>query len=268
MGEALQDRRSPFAALTIALCWCVLLFLFLPVFITFPISLSDTRWLSMPTQGVSLRHFESLVTSPAWFDAIRESFAIGLCTAFLAILLGTSAAIGMWRLSNRLMSVLRGLILLPLIVPPVVTALGLYRMWVELGIYDLFLGVVLAHALLATPFVVITVSSSLALLDPRIEAASRSLGAGVLRTVWSVIVPNIRAGVLSGGLFAFVVSWDEIVVTLFVSNRNIYTLPRKMWDGIRQNIDPAVAAVATVLILMTIAIVAVVLVRQRRDSRD
>lgn len=240
---------------TVALCWIVLMFLLLPVFVSFPVSVSDTRWLSLPTEGLSLRHYQSFLTSPSWMGAIWESFSIGLFAAFIATVLGTAASIGMWRLPGRPVAALRNVVLMPLIIPPVASALALYRMWVDLGLFDTFMGVVIAHSLICMPFVVITVSSSLSLIDPRIEAASRSLGASIWRTAWSIIVPNIRPGIFSGALLAFIVSWDEIVVTLFVSSRHVYTLPRKMWDGIRQNIDPAVAAVSSTLILITIVLV-------------
>ena len=142
-----------------------------------------------------------------------------------------------------------------------------YRVWVALGLYDTWLGVVIAHTILALPFVVIAVSTALSMLDPRLEQASRSLGAAPLTTLLRVIVPNIKAGLITAAVFAFIVSWDEIVVTLFVANRVVYTLPRRMWDGMRENVDPTVAAVATLMIALTLVIVGCVSFTQQRRRR-
>ena len=136
------------------------------------------------------------------------------------------------------------------------------------GLYDTWAGVVLAHTILAIPYVIIAVTTSLSLLDARLEQAARSLGATPLRTMVDVILPNIRTGVATAAVFAFVVSWDEIVVTLFVSSRAVYTLPRRMWDGIRESVDPTVAAVAVVLMALTaLGVLAAIVVTLRRPAR-
>jgi putative spermidine/putrescine transport system permease protein len=139
-----------------------------------------------------------------------------------------------------------------MIVPEIVHSLAFYKAWASIGLLDTYLGVILVHAMRGMPFVVLTVAASLANLDPRTEQAARSLGASGARTMWWVVLPQIRNGVLGGAVFAFFLSWDEIVVVLFITLRRIYPLPRRIWDGLEDNIDPTIAALGTLMILMTV----------------
>jgi putative spermidine/putrescine transport system permease protein len=246
--------------------WLIALFLVLPGLITIPVSFNDSRFIAMPQRTLSLRHFEALLSGP-WLSSMGQSALIAFMTTALSVLIGTACAIGLWRFAGRLAMVIGALVLAPMILPAIVSGLALYRMWVVLGLYDSWAGVVIAHTIIALPFVVITVTTSLSMIDPRLEQASRSLGASPCTTALRVILPNIRGGVLTGAVFAFITSWDEIVVTLFVSSRAVYTLPRRMWDGIRENIDPTVAAVATVLIAATTIVIAGALFRMLRQAR-
>jgi len=232
--------------------WVLLFFLVAPVLIALPVSLTPKRFLSMPKGEYSLRHFEKLFSSPEWMMSFAQSAIIGLATAALATLLGTLCAIGLWRLSSRAGEVLRAVLLLPLVVPPIIAAMAFYRLMVPLGLIDTYAGVILAHTVLAAPLVLITVSASLAGFDVRLEQASRNLGASGLTTMRRVILPAIRPGVVAGAVFAFIASWDEIVVTLFLTKFDVYTLPRRIWNGIRENTDPTVAAAAVVLIVITL----------------
>ena len=247
--------------------WLVALFLLLPGLVAIPVSLNDSRFIALPQGSLSLRHFEALLSSGGWLSSMGQSALIALAVTVLALTIGAACAIGLWRLGGRRAAAIAAMVLTPLILPPIVSALGLYRAWVALGLYDTWLGVVIAHTILALPFVVIAVSTALSMLDPRLEQASRSLGAAPLTTVLRVIVPNIKTGLFTAAMFAFIVSWDEIVVTLFVANRAVYTLPRRMWDGMRENVDPTVAAVATLWIALTLIIVAGISVIQRRRNR-
>ena len=234
--------------------WAILLLVFLvaPALVALPVSLTPKRFLSMPTDTLSLRHFEKLFTSPEWISSFAQSATIAVTSAALATVLGTLCAIGLWRISSRAGEVVRAFLLLPLVIPPIISAMAFYRLFVPLGLIDSYLGLILAHTVLAAPLVLITVSASLAGFDPRLEQASRNLGASSMTTLLRVILPSIRPGVLAGAVFAFIASWDEIVVTLFLSKFNVYTLPRRMWNGIRENTDPTVAAAAVVLIGITI----------------
>lgn len=235
--------------------WLVIAFLVLPLFIVVPVSFSPERYLSLPSDEISFRHYLELVTDPIWRKSISDSFIVATSASVLAILLGTAAAIGCWRLSSAFGEMIRILMLTPMIVPSVVHALGMYRVWVDFGLIDSYPGLILAHAMKGLPYVVISVSVSLANFDLRLEQAARSLGAKPLQAVQLTILPNIWPGVLAGGVLAFSTSWDEIVVALFITRRTVYTLPRKIWDGIQDNISPSIAAIGVILIAATLAAV-------------
>lgn len=248
------------------LVWATLLFLVAPIFVVVPVSLTPTSYLTFPTDGLSLRHYAELATNPDWYRSLGQSFIIAVAATMLATCLGTAAAIGAQMLGGRPANAARVLALLPLLVPPVVSALALYRGSVLLGLFDSWSGTILAHAILAVPYVFVTVSAALARLDPAIEMAARSLGAGWGTAQRRAVLPNLKSGIFAGALFAFVTSWDELVVTLFITSRDIFTLPRRMWDGIRENISPTVAAVAVVLLLFSLLCLAVMRLLERRPG--
>ena len=247
-----------------ALAWTGLAFLVLPALVALPVSLTPKRFLSMPTDQLSLRHYANLFSSTEWLSSIWQSTVIATAAAVIATVLGTLCAIGLWRLSSRASEIVRSFLLLPLIIPPIISAMAFYRAWVKLGLLDSFAGMIIAHAILAAPMVLITASASLANVDPRLEQASRNLGASIGTTLRRVVLPSIRPGILAGAVFSFILSWDEIVVALFIAKFRIFTLPRRMWDGIRENTDPTVAAAAVVLIVVTVAVLAVVALLARR----
>lgn len=250
----------------VAAAWCVLLFLMLPTLVAIPVSLTPERYLSLPKGELSLQHYRTLFTDPAWIAAVGQSFVIAALTALFSVVLGGLAAIGLWRLSSRRAETVRMLALAPLIVPSVVSALAFYWFFARLRLIDSFTGVVVAHTILASPYVLITVAASLAAIDIRQEQAARSLGASLPRTIRDVILPQAKAGLVAGGVFAFLISWDEIVVTLFIASRAVYTLPRKMWDGIQERVDPTIAAAATVLFAITLTFVLIEFLRTRRPA--
>lgn len=255
----------------LVLAWLVLMFLFLPILAAIPVSFTPSRFFQVPgLDELSMKQYVKLFSSEAWLDSIGQSAVIAGLSSLLAVVFGTAAAIGLWHVTSRLGEVVRGLALTPVIVPPVVAALAFYRLCSNLDLFDTYAGMILAHAILGVPFVVITVSASLSSFDVRLEQAARNLGATLGQTLIWVVLPNIRPGVIGGAVFAFIISWDEIIVTLFITSRNIFTLPRQIWSGIRDNVDPAVAAVATVLIGLTFAAVVSHLVvnwRRRREAR-
>jgi putative spermidine/putrescine transport system permease protein len=241
--------------IVLAGAWIVLLFLLVPIFVSAPISLTPDRFLTLPKDGVSLRNYENLFTNPDWTSSIWQSLVIAVVSTVIATTLGTLCAVGLWRIASRWSELVRGFVLLPIIIPSIVSALAFYRIFVDLGLLDSYPGVIIAHAVLAVPYVVITVSTSLANFDLRLEQAARNLGADMRQTLRMVILPCIAPGVLAGAVFAFISSWDEIVVTLFISKLNIFTLPRRMWSGIRDQADPTIAACATTLIFLTILVI-------------
>lgn len=249
------ERVGAGFAVALGAAGLLLLFLVLPIFVVLPVSFTPERYLSLPSGELSLRHYQALVSDPSWRESILDSLAVALAASAIAIVLGTACAIGCWRLSRRLTEGIRVVMLTPMIVPPIVHALGMYRVWVDFGLIDTHAGLIVAHAMKGIPFVVVSVSAALANFDPRLEQAARSLGAGPLDAVRLAILPNIWPGVFAGGVFAFAISWDEIVVALFLTQRAVYTLPRKIWDGIQDNISPSIAAVGVVLILATLVAV-------------
>ena len=262
-----RNRQSREFRVALALAGLVLLFLVLPLLVILPVSVTPHRYLSLPDGDWSLRHYADLILDAGWRDSARDSLIVAFAASALAVLLGTACAIGCWRLSTRTTEAIRYLMLAPMIVPPIVHAIGMYRVWAEFGLLDTYTGLILAHAMKGIPFVVISVSAALANLDPRLEQAARNLGAAPFAAVRHVILPNIRPGLLAGWVFAFAISWDEIVVALFLTSRAVYTLPRKIWDGIQDNISPSVASAGVVLIAATgLAVGAKMLWDRRRRS--
>ncbi|MEC9433617.1 MAG: ABC transporter permease [Pseudomonadota bacterium] len=238
------------------LAWSVVLFLLLPLTVVIPVSLTDKTYLSFPEEALSLQHYAKLATSEAWLGSIGQSLVIALGSTAIAVTLGTLCAIGCWRIGGARIELIRFLMLMPVIVPNVVYALGLYRFWVDLRLVDTYLGVIIAHAVTGVPYVVIIVTASLSGFDPRLEQASMSLGASAWQTLRAVILPAIWPGIASGGIFAFIHSWDELVLVLFIASRRIVTLPRRFWDGIQENLDPTMAAAAVCLSIATIGLLA------------
>jgi len=248
--------------------WTILMILIVPSLVAIPVSLTSKTYLSLPWDGVSLQHFINLFTSAEWLSSFGQSFVIALCSAALATFLGTLAAIGLWRVSGSFTEAIRAFLLLPLMVPPIISAMAFYRWWVPLGLIDSYLGLILAHTILAIPMVVITVSAALANFDLKLEQASRSLGAPLATTIRRVILPVIRPGILAGAVFAFILSWDEIVVALFISKFDVFTLPRRLWNGMRENTDPTVAAAAVLLIVITLVALIAHTLLTRRKAED
>lgn len=260
-------NRLPVSGVVMALAWLVLSFLALPAFIVVPVSFTDTRYLSLPQEGVSLEHWRAFLTSREWLSSIWESLWIAVVSTAMAVVAGTLCAVACWRIASRRSERVRSAMILPLAVPTIVYALGIYRLYVQLDLVGTGLGVVLAHAVTGLPYVVLTVSASLSNLDPRLEQAARGLGASVGQTLRRVIVPNIVPGVLSGAIFAFIHSWDELIVVLFIGGRALFTLPRRMWDGINDNLDPVIAVVATAMLLFTLLVlVAELSLRSGREA--
>jgi len=252
------DRPGPVA---VALAALVAVFLLLPLVAVIPVSFTPTRYLSVPAGEWSLRHYETLVTNPAWGRGVWLSIRIGLLSATVATALALLFSLGIWMMRPAFAGVLMGFVLLPMVAPPVVSAVTLYFFLISLGqlntivAYDTWAGVALAHAVMIAPFAVVLITVALSQVDRRIDLAARSMGAGLWTRVVHVILPNIRFGVLTAFFLTFVLSWEEIGVTLFITSVNALTLPRLMWMGLRDNIDPAIAAISVVLIAIVVAVI-------------
>ncbi|MGF1526714.1 MAG: ABC transporter permease [Candidatus Competibacterales bacterium] len=261
----MEGRRGFGFYLVLGLAWTVLGFLLLPLFIVVPVSFTDQYYLSMPKESWSWQHYGNFFTDPQWLSATFQSFVIATAATACAVVVGTLCAVGCWRLASQRAEAVRTFMLVPIIVPTIVQALAFYRFWIDLGIVDTYIGVILAHTLTGIPYVVITVSAALAHFDVRLEQAARNLGANLFQTLGLVVIPNIMPGILSGAIFAFTISFDEIVMVLFITSRQIYTLPKRIWNGIQDNLDPTIASVATLLIVATLVVLLLdLLLRQRR----
>lgn len=229
----------------------VLLFLLLPILAIIPLSFSSSSFLSYPMPGWSLQWYENLFTSEAWSRATRNSFIVAPMATILATILGTMAAVGLARINFWGKGLLMSLLIAPMVVPIVVVGVSTYLFFAKIGLNDTYLGLILVHAALGAPFVLTTVLATLQSFNENLIRASLSLGAGQLTTFFRVTLPIIAPGVISGALFAFATSFDEVVVTLFIAGPDQVTLPRQMFTGIRENINPTIAAVATLLIIFT-----------------
>jgi putative spermidine/putrescine transport system permease protein len=249
------------------LCALVLLFLIAPILVIMPLSLNSEPYFTYPLPALSLRWYEDFFTSERWQIALQNSVIVACATTVLATALGTVAALGLSRANLPLRALIMGLLISPMVVPVVITAVGLYFFYSWAGLNNSYIGLILAHTALATPFVVITVTATLTGFDKSLAHASASLGAPPRTTFFRIIVPLILPGVISGALFAFVTSFDEVVVVLFLASPEQRTLPKQMFSGIREQISPTITAAATLLIIFSIFLLTTVELLRRRSER-
>ncbi len=228
-----------------------LLYLILPVLAIVPLSFSSSTFLVYPIPGWSLRWYENLLGSSDWRLAAKNSFIVAPSATVVATVLGTLAAIGLNKANFRGKTLLMAILISPMIVPVVVVGVGMYLFFAPLGLASTYTGLILAHASLGVPFVVTTVAATLQGFNYNLVRASQSLGASPVQTFFRITLPVIAPGVISGALFAFATSFDEVVVTLFLAGAQQTTLPRQMFTGIRENISPTIAALATILIVFS-----------------
>ena len=247
-------------------CAGVLLFLLLPILVIIPLSFADSSFLVYPIPGWSLRWYRNLFTSDDWIRAARNSFIVAPLATVVATVLGTLAAVGLARANFMFKGALMSVLIAPMVVPIVVVGVSTYLFFAPLGLVDSYAGLIIVHAALGAPFVLTTVLATLQGFNANLVRASLSLGANPLATFFRVTLPVIAPGVISGALFAFATSFDEVVVTLFLAGPDQVTLPRQMFTGIRENITPTIAAVATLLILFTTSLLLVLeWLRGRRE---
>ena len=197
----------------------------------------------------------------------RNSFFVGIVATFLATALGTVAALGLSRPHMPFKAVLMAILISPMIVPLIITAAGMFFFYSKIGLTHTYLGLILAHTALGTPFVVITVTATLTGFDTNLIRASQSLGADTMRTFFKVIMPLILPGVISGGLFAFITSFDEVVIVMFIGSVEQITIPKQMWAGLRQETSPVILCMATCLVALSIALLTTVEMLRRRSER-
>jgi len=259
MSASKRPDNRPLSA-RLALTWTnwqtgiVLAFLIAPLLAIIPLSFNSGSYFSYPMAGYSLRWYQKALLNPDWQRAFLNSLGIGAMATLIATVLGTLAALGLSRSSFPWRSVVMPLLISPMIIPVVVVAVGFYMVFAPLGLTDSYSGVVLAHAALGTPFVVITVTASLLSFDRNLVRAAAGLGAPPWTAFRRVTLPLISPAVATGAIFAFATAFDEVVVILFIGGPSQRTVPRQMWSGIREAIDPSILAVATLLTVFAIAL--------------
>ena len=224
-----------------------------PILVVVALSFSSASYLTFPPPAFGVRWYREYLGSRDWLAATWLSLEVAAVVVVLSSVLGTAATLGLARLPKVARMLATGLILSPLIMPVIIVAIGVYYAFARYGLVGTPAGLVLAHTCLAVPFVVTSVGASLSGFDRRLEMAALSLGATPFGTFRQVTLPLILPGVLVGALFAFITSFDELVVSLFLSGANAVTLPRRMWEDLRYALDPTIAAVSTLTILVTVA---------------
>jgi putative spermidine/putrescine transport system permease protein len=276
------------------ICGAIFVFLIAPILVIIPLSFNaqpyftfTNEMLRLDPAGYSLRWYDSLLTfgmqnpgaprdaawwadvwrNAAWVNAAKNSIIIGFFSTILATVLGTLAALGLSRPEMPYRRAIMAILISPMIVPLIITATGLFFFYSYTGLAGTYLGIILAHATLGIPFVIITVTATLVGFDHSMTRAARSLGAPPTTVFFRIVLPLILPGVIAGALFAFVTSFDEVVVVLFVAAHDQQTIPRQMWNGIREQISPAILAVATILVMLSIALLTTIELLRRRSER-
>jgi putative spermidine/putrescine transport system permease protein len=256
--------RQPRRIMMAALGALTVLYLLAPTLVIVPMSFTEARILSFPPEGFTLQWYQKMVTDRQWSTGIVNSLQVATLTAVLATVLGTLAALGLSRGRFYGRSLVNALVLSPLIVPVVVIAIGMFGLFVQWRLSGSLVGLVLAHTALALPFVVVAVGTSLRTMDRNLELAAANLGADPRRSFFHITFPIILPGVLTGAIFAFITSWDEVVVAIFMTSARFRTLPVEMWEQVRQAVDPTVAAVSTTLLVVTTVFLMMLLVVRRQ----
>ena len=256
------------------ICGLIFFFLIAPILVMIPLSFNaedfftfTPEMLALSPEGYSLKHYEDFFTNPDWQQALRNSLLIAPVATLLLVSLGTLAAIGLSQPHVPGRQVIMAILISPMIVPLIISAAGMYFFYSRIGLQGTYWGVVLAHAALGIPFVIITVTATLVGFDRSLTRASASLGADPVRTFFKVQMPLILPGVISGGLFAFITSFDEVVVVIFVGSSQQQTLPWQMFTGLREQISPTILAAATILVSISIVLLATVEILRRRSER-
>ena len=255
-------------------CAAVFVFLIAPILVIVPLSFNVEPYFSF-TQGMltfdpdaySLRWYEDFLTSDRWLDSIKNSIIVAIFSTILSAVLGTIAALGLNRSELPFKGLIMGLLISPMIVPLIIAAAGMFFFYSALGISQTYVGLILAHTALGTPFVVITVTATLSGFDNTLVKAGASLGATPTYTFFKVTMPLIMTGVISGALFAMMTSFDEVIVAIFIAGVEQRTIPLQMWSGIREQISPTILAVATILITFSVIMLATVEILRRRSDR-
>lgn len=255
----MEGNRLGAAALPIyAATAVIVLFLLIPLVLPILLSISDTPFVVFPPQGFTLKWYAAVLADRDFTDSLRFSLVLSLLAALGAMLLGTPTAIGLVRHRFPGRNLIQSLVLSPLIFPSLVTGIALLRFFSSVGSHNSFVNLVIGHVLVTVPYVVRTVSAGLVMLDPAIEEAARTLGAGRWRTFWRITRPQIIPGLAAGGIFAFVTSFDNYAISMWLYDAENVPLPLTMFSLISRMFDPGIAAIASLMILLSLALVLIV----------
>lgn len=256
------------------ICGAIFVFLITPILVVMPLSFNAQDFFTFTPEmlrfdpaGYSLKHYRDFLTNSDWQNALRNSLMIAPAATVLSVGFGTLAAIGLSQPHVPFRRAIMAILISPMIVPLIISAAGMYFFYSRIGLQGTYIGVVLAHAALGIPFVIITVTATLVGFDRSLTRAAANMGADPVTTFFRVQMPLILPGVISGGLFAFITSFDEVVVVLFVGSAGQKTLPWQMFTGLREQISPTILAVATILVAISIVLLTVVEMLRRRSER-
>jgi len=245
------------ARITRTVLWIVVIlvaaWLIAPTLVVLPLSFTDRASFVFPPEGWSLRWYENLIADPGWLTSLWASIRIALVVMVLAVVLGTAAAFGIARLPKRAAAVFQLLLLSPLLAPQIVTAVAVFAVFIRWGLNGTEQGFVLAHLMLAVPYVVVTVTAGLERYDRRLDQAAESLGASPPRRFFDITVPSLAPSIIIGGVFAFVTSFEETVIAIYIQSPSMRTLPVQMYDSVTVDIDPTIAAVSSIVLAVTTA---------------
>ncbi len=256
------------------ICGAIFVFLITPILVVMPLSFNAENFFTFTPEmlrfdpaGYSLKHYKDFFNSSDWQGAVWNSLKIAPAATLLSVSFGTLAAIGLSQPHVPFRRAIMAVLISPMIVPLIISAAGMYFFYSRVGLQGTTLGVILAHAALGIPFVIITVTATLVGFDRSLTRAAANMGANPVTTFFRVQMPLILPGVISGGLFAFITSFDEVVVVLFVGSAGQKTLPWQMFTGLREQISPTILAVATILVGISICLLTVVELLRRRSER-
>ena len=255
-------------------CCLVFIFLLFPLIVIIPLSFNSIPYftftkemLALDPEGFSLRWYKDFWSSEEWRLAVKNSFIIAIFATLLATSLGTLAALGLSRSYMPFKNLIMGILISPLIVPIIISAVGMFFFFADIGLAKTYLGAILGHTVVATPFVVITVTASLSGFNYNLVRAAQNLGSSHWRTFRKIIFPLVTPGIIAGALFAFVASFDEVVIILFVGGFEQQTITVRMWSGIREEISPTILAVATLFLIISVFLLTTIELLRRRNQK-
>ena len=258
------DRMGGLKIVLWVIAVAVCIFLLVPIIFIIALSFGSSKWLAFPPPAWTLRWYQDLATDPRWLTAALTSLKIGFLVTICSVLLGVTASLAVIRGRFPGRQFLRGLFLTPMVLPVVVFAVATYLLFLRVGLGGTLVGFVIAHTVLAFPFAFITISTSLERFDKSIEDAAVLCGAPPIVAFLKITVPSIRLGLLSAALFSFLISWDEVVVAIFMASPELQTLPVLIWAALRQELSPTIAAASSILVLITLVLMMMIAALRRR----